>query len=67
MTSATISGQDFLVTLTNGSGRKEIEIRATGQSAAFNYAARVCGHEGAGYYPAEIRSKNEPTARRGGN
>jgi hypothetical protein len=61
------NGQDYVVTVTNGSGRKELEIRASGQSAAWKYAALVCEHEGAGYYPAEIRPKNEPTAQRGGN
>jgi len=52
------SGRDYVVTLTNGSGRKEMEIRASGQSVAFNYAARVCEHEGAGFYPAEVRPKD---------
>ena len=50
--------KDFIVTVTNGSGRKEMEIRASGQSVAFNYAARVCEHEGAGFYPAEVRPKD---------
>jgi hypothetical protein len=45
--------------VTNGSGRKEMEIRAPGQLVAFNYAARACEHEGAGYYPADVRPKDE--------
>lgn len=49
------SGQDFIVIVTDGSGRKELEIRASGQSVAFNYAARVCEQEGLGFYPADVR------------
>jgi hypothetical protein len=56
------SGQDFIVTVINGGGRKEMEIRASAQSVAWKHAALVCEHEGAGYYPAEIRPENEPTA-----
>ena len=45
------------MTLTDGSARKEIEVRASGQSVAWRHAARVCEEEGAGYYPAEIRPR----------
>jgi hypothetical protein len=53
------SGQDYVVTVTDGSGQKELKIRASGQSVAWKYAALVCEHEGAGYYPAEVRPKGE--------
>lgn len=53
------SGQDYVVTVTDGSGQKELEIRASGQSVAWKYAARVCEHERAGHYPVSVRPKDE--------